>query len=286
MALLRNQEPKVLYSDNGTLSDVSEKLRTWGTPDFSFTWNASQDALYIGKRHKFNSLYCLLSTANENATTMTVSYWNAGQNTWLAFTDLVDETAGFTQDGFIQWEEPATATVNQNVANWDKEEASQITGLTSLTSKEELYWVKVTLSADTTASSIARFCQLLSDDRLLVHAYPEIMQYLPSGETTFLKQHELAAMEIANELIVRGRIRHFDQIKRPDDYLLAASFKTIEIIFRPIQGDERLAAVKQDFAGKAARALDLVFSNLDANQSEALEESETEDDTVMRWQTR
>jgi hypothetical protein len=119
----------------------------------------------------------------------------------------------------------------------------------------------------------------------MVSAHPEIMEYLPAGETSFLKQHELAALEITNELIVRGKIKHFDQIKRPDDFLVAATYKCIEIIFRSIPGDERLEKVKIDSEKKASRALDLVFSSIDSNQNESLDLSEVENDT-QRYMTR
>lgn len=266
MSLLRSKATRVFFSDNGVLSDHTESMRTWGDPKLTFSWIASQDALYIGRTHKFNYTYVATSTINTTPGVMSMSYWDGAG--WEPFTDLLDETSSFSASGFITWEEKSA---------WQKEKPSMITGLTSLTFEQELFWVKVTLSADSSASTaITAIKQLLSDDRLMSTIHPEILQYLPTTQTNFFPQHELAKDSIVNDLIMSGTISYEDQIKNPEDYILAASYKTISLILAPIPGDERIDVVKKEMASNYSMALRKSAASIDVDKDEILNETEKE----------
>lgn len=266
MSLLRSKAIRVFYSDNGTLSDKTETLRTWGSPNFTFSWVGAEDALYIGRPHKFSNFYVAMTTPSVLTPVMTAYYWDG--TAWVAFTDILDETAGFSASGFIQWEEKG---------QWQKKKPSEITGLTSLTFEEELYWIKLTLATDTTASTVMRALQfLLSDDRLMVTIHPEVMNYLPTGFTDWLPQHELAKNSIVNELIVNGQMAYEEQIKNVEDWILACTYRCIELILDPIVGDERLVLVKETMKDHAKRAIRLSAASIDTNKNEILDPSEAD----------
>jgi hypothetical protein len=262
MSLLRSKAIRVFYSDNGALSDKTEECRTWGTPNFTFSWVAAQDALYIGKPHKFNNVYLAIATVNTNPTVLTARYWDG--SAWVPFTDTVDETSGLSASGFLQWEEKAA---------WVKEKPSLITGIDTLTFEQELYWVKITLSADTSAStSIKAIKQLLSDDRLLTTIHPEIMNYLPTGQADWMVQHELAYDVVVNDLIMSGAISYAEQIKNVEDYLLAASYKCVKLILDPIPGDERIKEVRDRMEINYKSALRKSAASIDTNKNEVLDD--------------
>jgi hypothetical protein len=277
MSLLRSKATRVFYSDNGTLSDKTEELRTWGTPNFTFSFVAAEDAIYIGRPHAFNHLYVAIATANSGGGSMTVQYWNG--DAWASFTDLVDETAAFNASGFLQWE-PLRL-------EWQREETQYITGLTSLTFEKQLYWVKITLSANSSANtSLRAVSKLLSDDRLFSSLYPEITNYYPSGQTDFLPQHELAKDAIVTDLINQGVIDYEDQIKSPDDLMLAATYRCAQMILEPIPGDERLGEVKKAMAKNAKDTLRTSSLSLDKNQNESLDVDEEDPGASGQMATR
>lgn len=279
MSLLRSNSMKVILSDNGVLTDYSEEARTWANPAISLSWVAAEDALYIGRPHQFNFLYVNVSTANSSPSALTVSYWNFSNRTWTPFTDLVDETGGLATSGFISWQEQSELDAGTSII-WDKDDPARITGLDSLTWKRELFFVKITLASNSSAATkIQAIKTLLSDDRLMTVIHPEIMEYLPSGETTFLKQHELAKDEIVNFLIVKGLISYEEQMKNPDDWILPATYKCLSLILAPISGDERLTQLKKDFAARANETLLMSAGSIDRNKSETLEKAEKEPGT-------
>ena len=116
---------------------------------------------------------------------LTCAYWsNVGA--WTSFVDVVDETDGFSRSGFIVWENMAQ--------NWVKKKPADISGITSYAHEVELYWVKFTLADNPTAAVLIDAVKfLLSDDRYLNSVFPGIQNYIPSGQTDFMPQHETRA---------------------------------------------------------------------------------------------
>lgn len=266
MTLLRSKATRIFYSQAGTLSDQTELLRNWTTPNFTPVFNAVADAIYIGRFHKFNYLYVALARSSTVSSVMTAQYWNG--KAWVAFTDFLDETEGLKASGFLTWEEKD---------EWVKAKPADITGLTSMASNQELYWIKVTLSASpSVGTSIRSIKKILSDDRLMATIHPEILNFLPEDQEDFLPQHELAKDTIVNDLIMSGTISYEDQIKNPENYLLAASYKCAELVLAPIAGDERLIGVKDIMAANYKAALRKSSADLDTDKNEVLDEKEKE----------
>lgn len=280
---------RVIWSDNGVLSDKTEDARTWGNPAIAAPFVAAEDALYIGRPYAFNYLYLQMATGNATAAGMSVSYWDAIASAWKPFSDLTDETDALAKSGFVHWKESVDLASGVSI-NWAKKAPAAVSGLESLTTKQELFWIRIKLSADASAgTSIQAIKTLLSDDRLMEVAFPEILRYLPNGETSFLKQHELAKDAIVNYLIVKGLISYEEQLKNPEDWMLAATYKCIELVLAPIAGNPELAAVKNDMATKAKDHMLMSAASIDTNKNQVLdsaEKKENKEPASVRYMTR
>lgn len=193
------------------------------------------DALYIGYHGKFASRYVQVSTANSVSSVMSASYWD-GSN-WTAVDDFLDQTSvggkTLAASGFVSW---------VNKSNWVKR------SLTGVDSDIELYWVKLTVSANLHATtSIKSVLNIFNDDNILKAYYPEIISdaaYLPPGETNFLKQYIAAKDFIVLKLKQRKLIDDESQIIDINNVAIAAAHASAWIIMRPIARSEetRLAA--------------------------------------------
>lgn len=264
MSLLRSKSSRVILSDNGVLSDKTEALRTWGAPAVAHAFVAAEDALYIGRAHKFQNTYSTKTAPAVGASTMTGSYWNG--SAFIPLSSFLDETDGFATDGFLQWEDRA---------EWQKGSKLTIPELSTLGFDVELFWIKLTLSANSTLS-LRAIVPLFSDDRLMQSIFPEIINYLPSGATDFLPQHEVAFQRIAQDLIQSGRISYVEQLKNVEDWMLPATYKAIVLILEPIIGDENLRKVKDDMEDNYKQTLLSASGSLDINKNEKLDPAEEE----------
>jgi hypothetical protein len=246
----------------GVLTDQTEALRTWGAPSAPVPLTAS-DYIYVGKDHAFNNLYFSVATPNTNAGTIKAELWTGA--VWVPITSLQDETAGFSQSGFITWPETF-----ENF-NWLRQFSYLVDVIKTTGIQTELFWMRYSITADASAGTALQVIKtLFSDDRLMTTIHPEIMRYLPSGQTDFLRQHELAKDSIVNYLMIKGLISYEEQIKDPDQWMLAATYKCIEIILAPIPGDARLDQVKKDMAQKAHDTMTMSAASIDTQKHEHL----------------
>lgn len=275
MNLLRGKSTRIYYSSAGVLTDITSEMQTFDTPDKSVTWIASQDALYFGSPHKFNWRYIKMATGNTNAASLTAEYWSR-DNGWQPFKLFIDETSGLKSSGFIQWED--------NRPEWVKQDCSKITEVASLPYTEEndwLFWMRLKLSSDSSAMTLSAIKYMLSDDRMMTAIHPEIFSYLPANQTDYLKQHELAKDFIVAQLKQRGVIAYEEQIKNPDEWLMAATYRTIALILAPIPGDDKLNLVKKEMASMAEVTSPGTAASIDTDRNEDLDPQERQPGQIM-----
>jgi hypothetical protein len=154
-----------------------------------------------------------------------VSYWNG--TSWAAVDDLSDQTSlnGDTlgQDGFISW---------TNKADWVKK------SLTGVDTDIQLYWIKVTVSANLSASTkLHSVLNLFCDQTLLSAYYPEIVSntaFLPRGKQNFLDQLIAAKDLIVTRLKQRHLIEDESQVIDINSVAMAAVHACAWIILAPI----------------------------------------------------
>ncbi len=254
---------KILFSDNGTIQDISPTMNDYYSGTFRMSFVASEDALYIGRTHPFNSFF-LKSTANAEASNATVEVWNG--NDWEDVVELIDNTSlngvSLAQDGFFEF------VPNKNTS-WQREDTDTITDLTS---KEiyNRYWIKITFSNDlTTDLDLKWLGEVFSDDNDLGSEFPEIISSnfkTAMGVTNWESQHVQAAKIIIKDLISRNLITGGEQILNRDDLVLPSISKTAEIIFNSMGDDytdQKISAGKE-YQSRITKALPLIDLNNNA----------------------
>lgn len=185
----------------------------------------TSDFVYVGFHGKFSSRYFQVHTANTNAASTVVEYWDG--TAWSAVDDLVDQTVSgantFAQSGFVSW-------VNKD--NW------VVRSLTGVDSDVELYWVRMSVSANLSATTkVHAVLNIFSDDVLLRAYFPELISdvnYLPSGESNFLDQHLAAKDLVVLRLKQRKLIHHEAQIIEANDVAIASVYAAAMLILQPI----------------------------------------------------
>jgi hypothetical protein len=246
-------------------TDTTEKTKSINSLALSLVMTASgPDYLYLGVKKPFTTRYFYFATPNTNPCTLTVEYWNG--TAWTAVEDLIDQTHGFTQSGFISW---------TGSSNWNYKEQTPIVASSSVDPKLYLYWVRIRVSADLSAStSLQAILNLFCDDTLFQAMYPNIATsaYYPSGKTNFLEQYEAAKNMVVLRLKQKGEIKDETEILDITEVAAAAVHATAYILLNPIARDD----VKRQAAADAKAALNDEIKNsvftLDQNNNATLDD--------------
>jgi len=259
---------RVIYSDNGTLSDKSVDMENYHAGSLTMTLLAAEDAIYIGSRLPFNHLYFKVDTANTNASVMSISYWDG--STFASVVDLIDETASsgksLAQSGFVTW------TPNKNTG-WQREDTEDITALSDVVIYDQ-YWLKVSFSADLSADVVLSWVgQVFSDDNDLGAEYSDLarsamISAFESGKTTWQEQHVTAAKVIIQDLISKGLIIEKEQILERNDFKLASVSKCAEIIYGGLGDDykDNKEAARNEYRNRIAKVLPKVDKDRNARE--------------------
>lgn len=206
-------------------TEITNNTQNVVSGDEAFVITTS-DFLYVGYQGKFASRHFQFGTANTNSLSLTVEYWDG--DAWTDVEDVVDQTLGFTQDGFVSW---------QNKDDWE-------TTTVAPASDRELYYVRVSVSADASAGTTLRsVVNIFADDTSLRVYYPELVsdsRYLPVGRTNFLEQHVAAKDLVVLRLKQRRVITDESQIIDINPVSQAAVHAVADIILSPIEQDEAL----------------------------------------------
>jgi len=262
---------RIIYSDNGTLSDFSTDLANYhaGTGTMSFV--AAEDAIYIGTYIPINHLYCKVGgIVNSQASVIIVSPWNG--SAFVSAAEVIDETsvagASLAQSGFISW-------VTDKNELWGRDDtvvsgAEKVTGLGSITIYDR-YWLKLTFSADLTASVVLSWVgHLFSDDNSFASEFPDLMRSsnmtsFESGKTDWEEQHVVAAKQLINDIIYQRKIDMVGQILDRRDYELAVNQKVAEIIYTAFGDDyiDQKTEARKEYSSR----LNKLFPKVDLNKN-------------------
>ncbi len=239
------------------------------------------EALYIGCEVPFNNLWFDVLVANAVAATVSVYIWFG--NAWVAAVDIIDETKSsdgktMAADGRLQW--------NTNILKgWDKEQySSSVTGLSSAPVIYNMYWVKISFSANLTDTfSLDYVGQKLCTSTNLFRLYPDLnktamMSSYESGLTTWDKVIYTATDEVVRDLKAQGKIWHRGQILDHTVWTTACVHKTAEIIYNAMGSayeNRRILALDQ-----FDKAMKVGFSRLDSDLSGTISGSEKRNSSV------
>ncbi len=240
---------RVVYSDDGTLSDISLDINNLYGGDSSFAFVAAEDYLFLGSPYPFNSIYFKVKTAAVTTVTPSIDYWNGSE--WVSSIEVQDETTGFKKSGYVTWQ------VNRFKSSWSREDTKhsgggeRVTGLGGVNIYDQ-YWTRLKLSGDAAfALTWVGHCFITDND--LKTEYPEfksttLLGAVESGKTTWEEQIIRASRLVIEDLIQRRIITNQSQILDRRKMESMTVSKTAEIIYNLLGDDytdQRAAANKE-----------------------------------------
>lgn len=175
--------------DASGFSDLSSDAADYSRDSFNITMIMA-DYLYVGLDKPFGSIFAALETANSNSGNLNFEIYN-GDN-WVAPSFYNDESRGFNRSGFLFWGKTSM-------------KSTTIDGI-------EKYYIRLSISADSTAMVFRGINLVLSDDSRMKVNFPPInsTRFYPEGESTHLITHVSARDEIIMRLRKRYRKRNND----------------------------------------------------------------------------
>lgn len=264
---------RVILSDNGTLSDLSRSVGDLFSQNSTLAIVAAEDAIYLGSDQPFNHRYIKVSTANTSTASVSVSIWTG--SAFTAAVDVIDFTSvggkTLAASGIIQW------TTNRT-SGWVRvNDSADVTGLTG-TAIYDMFWVKLTFSANLYASTAVSYIgQKFSDDSLLGGYYPDLVRSKlimahTSGKSDWTEQHVLAGEELVRDLRVRRYVTSGAQVFDWELFAVPAMHKCAHII---------MSGLGEDYADRATDAqeayqneLENTMAGLDRNKDGRLSQEE------------
>lgn len=241
-------------------TEVTSKTRSLDGSEQTFELTTA-DSFYLVFKGKITARYFKMGTVNSNSITISVDTWDG--SAWQSVEDLVDETEGFTKDGFIHW---------QNRNDWKTLEQAP------LSDREDLYWARIQVSGDLSVGTTLEACiNLFSNDDDLAVYYPELISdtsFLPSGQTSFIKQHEMAKEYVVQKLKERKLIDDESQIIDYNAVNVAAIHATAYLILAPIATSEAMIDLANRAKSSRDDELDTLRLNVDTDKDGISEDHE------------
>lgn len=245
---------RVFFSDNGTLSDLSRALGDIFNQNQSLTIVAAEDKLFIGSDQPFNHRYVQVHTPNANASVLSVDIWSG--SAWVPAVDVLDgtSTGGKTlaQTGVIQW------STDRN-SGWEREaDSSDVTGLTG-TNVYDMFWVRFSFSANTSAKQLSYMGHKFGNDDFLGGYYPDLVRTKliaswETGKTTWDDQQILASEELIRDLRKRRYALSGSQVFDWELFSVPAIHKCAHII---------MSGLGPDYADRAIEAQEAYQNELE-----------------------
>lgn len=197
-------EHRLLYSNNGVLTDLSTAVSSYHVGESAISFTNTEDAFYLGSSHPFNCIFLKLKVASVAGLGVSVEYWSGSE--WIAPVELLDETNGLMNSGYLTWQ------INRFKTSWSMDSTqtssggTKVTGLGSVNIYDK-YWcrIKLATSGSFTLSWIGH--QFITDNDLYSE-YPEfrstsLKSAVEAGKTTWEEQIVIASRIIIEDLIQR-----------------------------------------------------------------------------------
>lgn len=261
---------RVIYSDDGVLSDLTYPLMDFYSSTQAFSFVAADDNLYIGSLLPFNNVYIGMgSVVNATASVMSIKIWDG--SAWNSAVEVYDGTSSggksLAQSGIVRF-------VPNKDKSWSMEDTTTITELSGVTIYDR-YWIQLSFSADLTANVALNWIgNIFSTDSDLDAEFPDlvrsnVMVAFKTGKTNWNDQHQLAAIIIEKDLISKGKIQNSNQILTIEDLTLAAVQKVAAIIYNALGDDytDQFIAAEKEYRVRLSKSYVKVDTNGDARLS-------------------
>lgn len=265
---------RILFSNDGAIEDFSVALNNYQTGTKAFPYVEGEDYLFIGSRLPFNHIYFKLSNPNVVSANMSVEYWDGTR--WIETVEVIDETQGFTQSGFVQFTPDRTYGWGMDSTNYRGE---TVEGLETV-NIYDLYWVRISFDAsledvDSEAPIISWCGNLFSDDLDLGVEYPDLVRpetisSFKTGKIDWQEQHVRAAQVMIQDLINRRLICGPGQILDWREFTNVAIHKTAEIIFNAFGDDytDNTVTARKEYNERISKRLARIDLNGDATETD------------------
>lgn len=271
----------VTHDDDASFVDKTFEARSYSGDSFGLELVSAEDYLYVGLYKPFNSIYVEMATANTNANTLALEYFDKDA---LAFTslDLLDESKGFTRSGFLTFQKPVDAQ-NQNA--W----------ATTTVNGDELYWIRLKPSADHSVGTIVQGLNIVfSNDDDLVEERSNIVSKHASNQPTgsWILKHQAAKKEIIQKIRDKGNMKFrsndnrphlrfadinefdlldFTQLRQASKFLVLSKIFLFEL---SDEEDDKYFMVGKDYEDKFKSAMEVFFLSLDKDDDGIQDASE------------
>lgn len=253
LKIFKDNKDISLLLENYILDSFIEDLTTSETIDFGFFKPINNIFLEITGQNVLN--------------TVQVEFWNG--SSW-SILESIDRTSGFNRSGFISWER-----------NIDAQKESLLHGKT-------LFWYRIkVLTNDVPALELKGINLVFSDDNDLKSTYPDIMEYIHEGESSFISYHQSARDFIINYLRNKGKtVSKYGAYKLLDQFDLhnfeevrqASKYKALAMIFFNESDaiDDKWYQKAKDFDRLYAEAISMDLLSLDTNNDGKIDQSENQ----------
>lgn len=234
---------------------------------------AAEDAIYIGKQAPFNNFYYWASTVNTNSSTMSIQYWS--NSSWNSAVDVLDGTAlsGATlgRSGTVQFSPEINETWTRVT---DTSETSNTpTELRSLTIYN-LYWLKITVSADLSAGTTGKkIFYNFTDEQTVTSIDTDLARYKTALSISDLTDKILlATKEILTKMKANRFVFDEGQVLRLHDFYLPTAYQVLVILLQDLGEDFR--PKRELYINKVNDFLKVENLSLDTNNNAFLEYQE------------
>lgn len=273
---------RVLYSDNGTLTDKSLDVQTG--QGFQAPLVQDEDYIYVGQYLPFNNVFMqvdsYVSSSGDVVPELQAEYWADQQ--WRPVLDVIDDTAGMTKSGVIQFtpDKDYSWTQVQDTGNNLPDGPDELTSVRIY----DLYWLRIKATATAIpAKTILKMGYAFCDSPSLKIYEPEIDQYLVpwggSGKTDWIEQIMAASEQVFLDLKGKQLVTQPGQILRFDDVYLATIYRTLLLIYTPL--GEAFKERRSMRLKEYGEALNVKRFTFDMNRTGTVEQGEIANTTGM-----
>jgi hypothetical protein len=254
---------RVLFSDNGTLKDITNEMCNYNSTLFNFSYVAGEDAFYYGARLPFNHLYFECDTFNSISASIKIEYWD-GQK-FVDVVNTVDSTNALNNNGFIDF-------IPDKDNRWAYEDTEDMTGFElSQVKIYDLYWLKITFDVDLDPVDLRFIGRKFSEDTDLGSEHSDLTKddsYLKAfgaTKTNWNEQHIAAAEIIEDDLIDSGIIDFGEQLLARNQFKRASIKKVAEIVYANLGRDyeDDKQAVRAEYFNRLNKLKPKVDKNAD-----------------------
>lgn len=262
---------RIIWSDNGTLKNLSLILNNHISGTQVLPIVGAQDYIYLGSDAPFNHRWLEVVTPNTESLSLSVEYWD-GKN-WVTCVEVINETVdttgtkSFNKSGLITW------VPDKKKSGWSADDTNDgssnvITGLSTVTIYD-LFWVRLKFTGTATLTTEVSFLgHKFSNDEDLYSLYPEFetteaKERFKDALTTWDSLHFEAAKQIIRELKSDRVINSGNQVLEVEVFKLPAIHKVAELIFSAYGTDWEKDKQQALIEFKKAMKVDLFNVDLD-----------------------